>query len=239
MSTEKREYLSQEAAKIGIELTEQQIDQFLSYYELLVEKNKVMNLTAITEYEEVVKKHFIDSLSIVKAMDLNEVHHLIDMGTGAGFPGVPIKIAYPQLHVTLADSLEKRIRFLNEVCETLGLTDVDTVHGRAEDLARNKQYREKYDVCTSRAVARLSVLSEYCLPFVAVNGCFVSYKSGSSDEEIKEASKAIKVLGGKITSQKKFELYEMGRNILTIKKVKPTPPIYPRKAGTPSKKPIV
>ncbi len=238
MSLEQKKYILEETSKIGIDLTERQIDQFLKYYDLLVEKNKVMNLTAITEFEEVVQKHFVDSLSIVKSMNMESIKSMLDLGTGAGFPGVPIKIAYPHIEVTLADSLDKRIRFLNEVIEALELETISTVHGRAEDLARNVKYRENFELCTSRAVARLSVLSEYCIPFVKVNGSFISYKSGSSQDEIKEAAKAIKILGGSLQSTTNFELYEMGRTLVSIKKVKATPKVYPRKAGTPSRKPI-
>ncbi len=239
MSTDKKEYLKAEAEKIGITLDEHQIDQFVKYHEMLEEKNKVMNLTAITEYEEVVRKHFIDSLSIIKAVDISKANHLIDLGTGAGFPGIPLKIAFPNIHVTLADSLEKRIRFLDEVIGELGLTNIDTVHGRAEDLARNQKYREMYDICTSRAVARLATLCEYCIPFVKVNGMFVSYKSGQREEEVKEASRAIRLLGSTVERQTEFELYDMGRSIITIRKTKHTAPIYPRKAGTPGRKPLI
>ncbi len=239
MAMEQKEYLKAEAARLHIDLSPEQLDQFVTYYEMLVEKNKVMNLTGITEYEEVVKKHFVDSLSIVKVMDMEKVESVVDMGTGAGFPGIPLKIAFPHLQMTLVDSLAKRIGFLNEVIEALDLTEIEAVHGRAEDMARDRRYREMFDLCTSRAVARLSALSEYCLPFVKVGGVFLSYKAGDSEEEISEAAKAIKVLGGKLTIQKSFALYDMGRTMVGIKKVKATPKTYPRKAGTPTKKPIV
>ena len=225
---------------LGIELTEKQIDQFLTYYEMLVEKNKVMNLTAITEFDEVIEKHFLDSLSLIKVKDLNRRTNVLDLGTGAGFPGIPLKIAFPELNITLMDSLNKRILFLQDVINELGLTDIEAVHGRAEEAARNKKYREKYDLCVSRAVANISTLSEYCLPFVKVGGQFISYKSGNIDEELDSAKKGIKILGGTITDVHKFDLGEnkQGRSFVIIDKNQPTPKTYPRKAGTPSKNPL-
>lgn len=235
---EKENILRTEMKAIGIDLSDDQVKKFLQYYTMLIETNRLMNLTAITDYRDVVKKHFVDSLTLVRDMDLNRKLSLIDVGTGAGFPGIPLKIVYPELNVTLLDSLGKRVKFLGEVIESLGLTCACAVHGRAEDFAREKAYREKFDLCTSRAVARLSVLSEYCLPFVRVGGIFASYKSSESEEEIKEAEKAIKVLGGKREKTDTFTLDDMGRTIVLIRKVKNTPPFYPRKAGTPGKKPI-
>lgn len=225
---------------LGIELTEKQIDQFLTYYEMLVEKNKVMNLTAITEFDEVIEKHFLDSLSLIKVKDLHNRTNVLDLGTGAGFPGIPLKIAFPELNITLMDSLNKRILFLQDVINELGLTDIEAVHGRAEEAARNKKYREKYDLCVSRAVANISTLSEYCLPFVKVGGQFISYKSGNIDEELDLAKKGIKILGGTITDVHKFDLGEnkQGRSFVIIDKNQPTPKTYPRKAGTPSKNPL-
>ncbi|MBE5897706.1 MAG: 16S rRNA (guanine(527)-N(7))-methyltransferase RsmG [Lachnospiraceae bacterium] len=225
---------------LGIELTEKQIDQFLTYYEMLVEKNKVMNLTAITEFDEVIEKHFLDSLSLIKVKDLHNRTNVLDLGTGAGFPGIPLKIAFPELNITLMDSLNKRILFLQDVINELGLTDIEAVHGRAEEAARNKKYREKYDLCVSRAVANISTLSEYCLPFVKVGGQFISYKSGNIDEELDSAKKGIKILGGTITDVHKFDLGEnkQGRSFVIIDKNQPTPQTYPRKAGTPSKNPL-
>lgn len=225
---------------LRIELTEKQIDQFLTYYEMLVEKNKVMNLTAITEFDEVIEKHFLDSLSLIKVKDLHNRTNVLDLGTGAGFPGIPLKIAFPELNITLMDSLNKRILFLQDVINELGLTDIEAVHGRAEEAARNKKYREKYDLCVSRAVANISTLSEYCLPFVKVGGQFISYKSGNIDEELDSAKKGIKILGGTITDVHKFDLGEnkQGRSFVIVDKNQPTPKTYPRKAGTPSKNPL-
>lgn len=226
--------------KLEIELSESQVQQFLTYYEMLIEKNKVMNLTAITEFEDVVEKHFLDSLSLIQQMDLNQGLKVLDLGTGAGFPGIPLKIAFPELELVLMDSLNKRINFLNEVIDALKLEKIIAVHGRAEEMARKPEYREQFDLCVSRAVANLASLSEYCLPFVAVGGHFISYKSGEIEEEVNQSKKAIFLLGGKIENVKKFRLVETEaeRSFVRIEKVKKTPKTYPRKAGTPSKNPI-
>lgn len=223
---------------IGIELSDEQLEQFLTYYEMLIEKNKVMNLTAITDFDEVLEKHFEDSLSLIQAVDLEKSQTVIDLGTGAGFPGIPLKIAFPNLQITLADSLNKRILFLDDVIRELGLVGIDTVHGRAEDLAKNSDYREKFDLCVSRAVANLSTLSEYCLPFVKIGGKFISYKAGECDEEVAASKSSVFFLGGKISDIKKFELGESGRAFVIIDKVSGTPKKYPRKVGTPSKDPL-
>ena len=227
-------------SELGITLNEEQKRQFLQFYELLVEWNKVMNLTGITEYEEVNEKHFVDSLSIVKAIDMDSVETVIDIGTGAGFPGIPLKIAFPNLKVVLLDSLNKRIQFLNTVIDTLQLTDIQTIHGRAEDFAKQQAYRERFDLCVSRAVANLATLSEYCLPYVKVDGMFIPYKSGEITEELQQSQNAIHVLGGKVTDVVKFRLpgTEIGRTFVKIKKVQNTAKKYPRKAGLPSKEPI-
>lgn len=225
---------------LGVTLSDEQIRQFLKYYEMLVEWNEVMNLTAITEYDEVMKKHFVDSISLCKAYDVTQKKTVIDVGTGAGFPGLALKIAFPNLQVTLLDSLNKRINFLNEVIGTLGLTGVETIHGRAEDFAKPGKCREKYDLCVSRAVSGLATLSEYCLPYVKVGGLFVSYKSGSVKEEAEAAEKAVKILGGKIRDIQYFDLpgSEISRSLVIIEKVKTTPGKYPRKAGTPLREPL-
>lgn len=232
--------LEKKAESLSIVLDDKQIRQFEQYYQILVEWNKVMNLTAITEYNEVVEKHFIDSLSIAKVMDLTTVDTMIDIGTGAGFPGIPLKIAFPHLKVTLLDSLNKRIKFLNEVIEELGLDNIEAIHGRAEDYAKQPKYREQYDLCVSRAVANLATLSEYCLPYVKVDGLFVPYKSGEIDDELNNSKRAVEILGGNIEDVVKFQLPEtdIGRSFVKIHKTKETKKKYPRKAGMPSKEPL-
>ncbi len=224
-----------------IEITEKQVEQFISYCKLLIEWNSFMNLTAITDFDEVIKKHFVDSVSLINALpDIKEKkYNLIDVGTGAGFPGIPLKIVFPDLKVVLLDSLNKRVSFLNEVIDRLGLIEIEAIHGRAEDFAR-KEYRESFDICVSRAVANLATLSEYCLPFVKVNGRFISYKSEKITEEYENAKEAIKVLGGKYNKQVDFTLpfSDIYRNLFVIEKIKNTPGKFPRKAGLPSKEPI-
>lgn len=238
MTEKKDRYIQAQFAKEGLSCSEQQIRQFDMFYEMLTEKNKVMNLTGITEFPEVVEKHFLDSLSLCRVIDLHQPLSVLDLGTGAGFPGIPLKIVFPELSVTLMDSLQKRVRFLHEVIEKLGFTSIEAVHGRAEEYARNSVYRESFDLCVSRAVANLSVLAEYCLPFVKTGGRFAAYKSGSADGEAKEAERACSLLGGRIEEIYKFDLGESKRSFILIKKIKKTPGLYPRKAGTPVRSPL-
>ena len=227
---------------LDIELNSHQIDQFSQYYDLLCEKNKVMNLTSITQPEEVIDKHFIDSLSLVRAFKPESGRRVIDVGTGAGFPGIPLKIVFPDLKITLLDSLAKRVGFLNEVIEALELTDIEAVHSRAEDAAHNDLYRQQYDLCVSRAVASLPVLLEYCLPFVKTGGCFVAYKAGDTEQETEQAKRALGMLGGALGEHDSISFMlpdtDYARTLLKIHKIKDTPKRYPRKAGMPSKKPL-
>ena len=231
--------------KINIEISDDQINCFEKYYELLIEKNKVMNLTAITDKEDVIVKHFIDSIALIpyltdKGININNKLKIIDIGTGAGFPGLPLKIMMPDVKFTLLDSLNKRVSFLNEVIDELKLKDIEALHGRAEDYASNNKYREKYDICVSRAVANLSTLSEYCIPFVKEDGFFISYKAGESEEEINNSKNAIKILGGKINKVEEFVLpgTDVSRVFVFIRKLELTDKKYPRKAGVPAKKPL-
>lgn len=225
---------------LDLTLSDTQIQQFMTYYEILIERNKVMNLTAITEYEEVIHKHFIDSLSITKVYESKENIKVIDMGTGAGFPGIPLKIAFPNWNITLLDSLNKRVNFLNDVINQLKLTNITAIHGRAEDYGKDSHYRENYDLCVSRAVAKLPTLSEYCLPYVKVNGYFIPYKAGNIDFEVKESKKAIHILGGTLEKVEQFQLpnTDMERSLIVIKKTNHTPNQYPRSSGKPSREPI-
>lgn len=235
------DFLINSFKSIAIDLSEKQISQFIKYYDLLINKNKVMNLTAITEYKDVVIKHFIDSLLVNSVLDFNNIKNLIDVGTGAGFPGVPIKIVFPHIKITLLDSLNKRVNFLKEAVNEIGCDEVEFIHGRAEELGHVEKYREKYDLCVSRAVANLSTLSEYCLPFIKVGGRFVSYKASDIDEEIKLAENAINKLSGKINSTHTIILpsdENIQRNIIIIDKVNIMSKKYPRKAGIPSKEPL-
>ncbi len=237
---------------IGITLTDIQIKQFETFYEMLTEKNKVMNLTAITERDEVELKHFIDSVALGLCMNLkgNDIR-IIDVGTGAGFPGIPLKIAFPNINIVLFDSLNKRVKFLQEVIDELKLDGevypessvgfCKAVHGRAEDGGRDKDYREKFDLVVSRAVANMAVLSEYCIPFVKKGGYFIPYKTGTVDEELSQGKKSISTLGGKIEKVEKIILpdSDIGRSFVFIKKLKETPKAYPRKAGIASKQPLL
>lgn len=232
--------LEQKLGELGIKQDQNQLERFHKFYQLLIEWNKVMNLTGITEYEDVVEKHFVDSLSIIKAIDLSRIHTVIDVGTGAGFPGIPLKIAFPHLRVVLLDSLNKRIKFLDEVISQLGLTEIRTIHGRAEEYARKEEYREQFDLCVSRAVANLSTLSEYCLPYIQVGGMFVPYKSDEIDDEVEQSKKAVRILGGNIKDVMKFELpgTDIHRSFVLIHKEQHTQKKYPRKAGIPAKEPL-
>ena len=233
-------FLEKGCGDLGISLSEEQKEKFLSYYDFLTEKNKVMNLTAITEFEEVVIKHFLDSISCVKAVDFSKTGSMIDVGTGAGFPGIPLKIMFPDLSVCLLDSLQKRVTFLDGAIALLKLSDIHAVHFRAEEAARNPEYREKFDLCVSRAVSNLSTLSEYCLPFVKTGGFFISFKSGKIKEELENAGNAVHLLGGKIEKTETFFLpgTDIERTLVVIRKVRPTSGKYPRKAGTPLKEPL-
>lgn len=233
-------YIEQEIKKLGVEIDSVRALQFYDYYEMLIQWNEVMNLTAITEFEDVVRKHFVDSLSIIYVKNMKCVDNLIDIGTGAGFPGIPLKILFPHLKVTLLDSLRKRIDFLNHVIEQLGLAGIEAVHGRAEDFARPGQKREQYDLCVSRAVANLSTLSEYCLPYVKIGGEFISYKSGEIEQETENAKGAVFLLGGKMGECRSFVLpgTDVRRSLVCIQKVGGCPKKYPRKAGTAAKNPL-
>ena len=233
--------LSKVAKEYGLELTSDQISAFNRYYELLIEWNEKINLTAITEPREVAIKHIVDSLSCYQKELFTGQVSLIDVGTGAGFPGLPLKIFYPELKLTLLDSLNKRVKFLQLVVDELGLKDVEVIHARSEEAARNKKYREKFDLATTRAVARLPIICEYCLPFVKQGGTFIALKGRQYEEEIQEAQKAFSVLGGKLVKSMPVKLPELEdkRAVVYIKKEKATPKVYPRKAGTPERNPIV
>lgn len=227
-------------SQIDISINNRQIEQFIMYYDMMTETNRVMNLTSITEPQEVIDKHFVDSLAINKIYELNKNLTVIDIGTGAGFPGIPLKIVFPQIQIVLLDSLNKRIKFLNDVVEKLDLKNVTCIHGRSEDIARKSEYREKFDLCVSRAVANLSTLSELCIPFIKTGGKFISYKAGNSCKEIEEAKSAVDKLGGKIKSTTEFFLpgTDFERIFVEIDKVRNTSDKYPRRAGIPSKEPL-
>lgn len=228
------------ASKMDIDLSPEMLDQFYDYYLLLIEKNKVMNLTAITEEFDVITKHFVDSIAVLKYISLHPGCSFIDIGTGAGFPGMPIKIACPDCQVLLLDSLRKRVDFLNDTISKLGLENITAIHGRAEELARNEIYREKFDFAVSRAVARLNILAEYSVPFVKNGGYFVSYKSIKSEEEVDEAKHAIKVLGCELAKVQSVTIPELDadRNLVMLKKIKFLSSIYPRLSGKIKKEPL-
>jgi 16S rRNA (guanine527-N7)-methyltransferase len=225
--------------QLNIVLNHDQKNQFLKYYDLLIEWNKVMNLTAITDFDEVIDKHFIDSLTMVRIYNISN-EKIIDVGTGAGFPGIPIKIAFPNTRIVLLDSLNKRVNFLNEVIKELKLDGIEAIHGRAEDYGKDSKYREEFDISTSRAVANLTTLAEYCIPFVKTGGCFIPYKSGDVTEEVDSAKKAIKILGGSIEKLRNFQLpgTDIERSLIRINKDSKTPMKYPRAAGKPGKEPL-
>ncbi len=227
------------ADKYGIDINDEQLAKFNKYYEMLIETNKVMNLTAITDKDEVIIKHFLDSIILLKYIDIED-SNIIDIGTGAGFPGIPLKIMVPSIKLTLLDSLNKRLKFLDSVVDALSFANVNMVHGRAEDIARMPEYREQYDYAVSRAVANLSTLLEYSLPFVKVKGCFISYKSVNIKDELHAAKRAVDILGGKVRDCLDFEFdeFEIKRNLVLIDKIKPISKKYPRRAGTPSKEPL-
>lgn len=227
--------------KWGIILTQSQISQFDMFYEMLIERNKVMNLTAITDFEDVLVKHFADSISLIKVVDLYQELSIIDIGTGAGFPSIPLKIVFPNLRIVMLDSLGKRIKFLEEVIERLKLEDIEPFHGRAEEFGRKKEYREQFDLCVSRAVSNMSTLTEFCLPFVKIGGKFIPYKAGKVFDELENARNAIFVLGGKFERVETFCLpnSDMDRSLVIINKVKSTPEKYPRGGGKPIKEPIM
>ncbi len=234
------DFLRENLKKIGCEPSDLQCEQLNNFHKILCEWNEFMNLTGITEYNEVVIKHFVDSLAVNCVYSFKNTDRVVDIGTGAGFPGIPLKIMYPDTRFTLLDSLNKRIKFLDEVIRINSLDGIETLHGRAEDYARDKNYREAFDVCVSRAVANLSTLSEYCLPYVKVGGVFISYKAGQLDEELKASERAIKLLGGEIKEVHKLTLpdTDIDRTFVVIKKTAATSKKYPRKAGLPSKEPL-
>ncbi len=242
----KYQQMTKDFSSFGIELSDDQLMKFDRYYELLIKWNEVMNLTAITDFDDVCRLHFVDSISGCRFFDFSAAEYsLIDIGTGAGFPGIPLKIVFPNLNVTLLDSLNKRLNFLNEVIEELDLNSegsIKTIHGRAEDfcLPKDGSLRETFDIAVSRAVANMSTLSEYCLPYVKVGGKFIAYKSEKAAQELKDAKGAIHLLGGKLISAEEFTLPEsdVTRTICIVAKQEPTSKKYPRKAGTPSKSPL-
>lgn len=232
--------LNEASGKVGLEYNIKKHEQFMRYKELIKEWNEKINLTAIKEDEEIVKKHFIDSMKVFEFSKLKNVKNIIDIGTGGGFPGIPMKIINPEINIVLLDSLNKRINFLNEVIRDLQLENIKTIHGRAEDFAQQAQYREKFDVAISRAVANLTVLSEFCIPYVKVGGYFVAMKGPAVEEEIKQSTNAIKLLGGRIEHIEKVEIEgsDLNHNLVIISKVSKTHTKYPRKAGMVTKDPL-
>lgn len=235
------EYLEKELNSIGLTPSQKQLDQFILYYKMLIEWNNRFNLTAITNFEQVVLKHYIDSVSLIQVdKNFNEYNKIIDVGTGAGFPAIPIKILFPNLDFTLLDSLKKRVNFLQEVINRLQLKSIVAIHGRAEDIASSKEHRENYDLCISRAVANLATLLEYCLPFVKVSGNFIAYKSINCNKEIEGSKNVINILGGTLSEIIEYQLpnTDIKRILIKINKINNTNKKYPRKAGKPSKEPL-
>ncbi|MGH4137486.1 16S rRNA (guanine(527)-N(7))-methyltransferase RsmG [Clostridium sp.] len=233
--------LSKASSNEGLGFNEKKYEQFMKYKDLIKEWNEKVNLTAIKEDEEIIKKHFIDSMKVFKFQGLKNAKNVIDIGTGGGFPGIPMKIIKPEINIVLLDSLNKRINFLNEVISNLQLEKIKAIHGRAEDFAQDRQYREKFDVAVSRAVANLTVLSEYCLPYVKVGGYFVAMKGPAVEEEIKSSKNAIRMLGGRIEHIEKVQIEDsdLDHNLVIISKISGTPKKYPRKAGMVAKSPLV
>jgi 16S rRNA (guanine527-N7)-methyltransferase len=232
--------MSKSAEDVGLQLSKEQYEKFIIYMKLLQEWNKNINLTAIVEAEDIIKKHFIDSMKVFKREELKKANTLIDVGTGAGFPGIPIAIMNNNIKVTLLDSLNKRVNFLNTVINELELSNVTTIHSRAEDGARDNKLREKFDIATSRAVANMSVLAEFCLPYVKMGGSFIALKGPAVDQEIKDSIGAIKILGGELLDicEVNIEDIELRHNLVVIKKIKQCSKLYPRKAGLITKNPL-
>ncbi|EES91896.1 16S rRNA (guanine(527)-N(7))-methyltransferase RsmG [Clostridium botulinum] len=243
MNSENQYYdiLNVAASSMGLEFNDKKYNQFIKYKDLLKDWNSKVNLTAITEDKEIIKKHFIDSMKIFQFEYLKKANRIIDIGTGGGFPGIPMKIIRPEVKMVLLDSLRKRINVLDDILCKIGIDDVETIHGRAEEFSRNPKYREQFDAVVSRAVANLAALSEFCLPYVKVGGYFVALKGPSVDEEVKIAKKAISILGGKLEEIREVEIEnsDLKHNLVIIKKIKNTPKQYPRKAGTAIKKPLL
>lgn len=227
-------------SEYGVTVNDDRLEKLDRYYDMMIETNKSLNLTAITEFDEVIVKHYIDSVTLIRDIDLRQNLSLIDVGTGAGFPGMVLKIIFPELDITLFDSLQKRLTFLDGVISELSLTGIRTCHGRAEEAGRDKNMREQFDLCVSRAVANLPVLLELCLPFVKVGGKFIAYKSDKGHEELESSGRALSLLGGSLNKEDSFIIPDsnMVRNLLIFSKDKSTPGTYPRKPGTPGRKPL-
>lgn len=235
---EDNKFIVEKLTEAGIEVSIEQSEQMYDFYRMVIEKNKVMNLTAITEYKDFVLKHFVDSLLIAKIISFDKEVSLLDVGTGAGFPGIPIKILFPKAEVLLLDSLKKRLTFLDEVIQTLSLKGISTIHSRAEELQTKGAYRENFDLVVSRAVSALPSLLEYCLPYVKLGGNFVAYKATNAREELDLSKKALSVLGGRVKEMQSFRLEENDRVLISVEKSKSTPSKYPRGGGKPTKNPL-